>query len=139
MGREALTSYEEGKKHLKRIKVSNQSSILFCSTESIKINSEILQYAKLSRNSYHLALEERKKKDEAARKLKNEKKRIKDQLTILVRKKAKLPSDMALQAQKIEKEIRELQKKKKKNFENLIFTIILCSLTLFLYISFHHN
>ena len=107
--------------------------------QTVKIDSEILQYAKLSRNRYHLTLEERKKKDEAARKLKNEKKRIKDQLTILVRKKAKLPSDMALQAQKIEKEIRELQKKKKKNFENLIFTIILCSLTLFLYISFHHN
>ena len=67
------------------------------------------------------------KKDNAARKLKNEKKRIKDQLTILVRKKAKLPSDMALQAQKIKEEIRELQKK---NFENLTLTVIPCSLTL---------
>ena len=42
--------------------------------ESVKINSEILQYVKLSRNRYHLAFEERKKKDEAARKLENEKK-----------------------------------------------------------------
>ena len=74
------------KKHLKRINVSNQSSILICSTEPVKINSEILQHAKLSRNSYHLALEERKKEDEAARKLENEKKQIKDQMTILVRK-----------------------------------------------------
>ena len=70
-----------------------------------------MQYAKLSRNRYHLALEERKKKDETARKLENEKKRIKDQMNILVRKKAKLSSGIALQAQKIEEEIRELQKK----------------------------
>ena len=47
--------------------------------ESVKINSKMLQYAKFKRNRYHLALEERKKKGEAARKLENKKKRIKDQ------------------------------------------------------------
>ena len=44
-------------------------------------------------------------------------------MNILVHKKAKLSSDMALQAQKIKEEIRELQKK---NFENLTLTVIPC-------------
>ena len=74
MSRQALTSHEKGKKHLKGINASNLSCILSCSTESVKINSEILQYAKLLSNRCYLALEERKKKYEVARKLKNEKK-----------------------------------------------------------------
>ena len=44
--------------------------------ESVKIYSEMLQYAKLSKNRYNLALEERKKKNKAARKLENENKRL---------------------------------------------------------------
>ena len=61
--------------------------------------------------TWHLKKE--KKKDEAARKLKNEKKRIKDQMNILIHIKAKFYSDVALQAQKIEEEIRKLKNKKK--------------------------
>lgn len=78
---------------------------------SVPITSEMIQYARLSRNRYHLALEEKNEHKEKEKRLDNEKKRMKDQIKILQMKKAKLTIELDTKSKTIEEEIYELKKK----------------------------
>lgn len=77
---------------------------------SVVVTPEMLQNAKLSRQRYHQALEENKKKEETETKKLNEKRKIQDQIKVLRNKKAKLAQEATVQAQKINEEIYELEK-----------------------------